>query len=60
MLSAITLMDTSNHIIMTVTPNTYDSVYVIASELSYCNNVGMDTFIAVPIGGGPTPTYHGP
>jgi|GEM_PF-2111556 len=51
------LMDTSNHIIMTVTPNTYDSVYVIASELSYCNNVGMDTFIAVPIGGGPTPTY---
>jgi gliding motility-associated-like protein len=51
------LTDTSNHIIMTVTPNTYDSVYVIASELSYCNNVGMDTFIAVPIGGGPTPTY---
>jgi gliding motility-associated-like protein len=43
---------------LTVLPLTYDSVYIVASQLSYCNTVGTDTFIAVPIGGGPNPTYQ--
>jgi gliding motility-associated-like protein len=49
---------TSNHLALTTLPITYDSVTITASSLTYCNAIGMDTFIAIPNSGGTNPNYQ--